>query len=313
MTHCNHFLERVDLFCTGLNERDRAAVLAGLGQPLQTIQGKTFVVKYGGNAMTDAHLQACFAQDMVLLRQLGVRVVVVHGGGPQIDAALRRLSLAGRFVQGLRVTDAATMQAAQWVLCGEVQQQIVGAIARAGGRACGLCGYDGNLFTARKLKLANANIPNAADACAEDLGQVGELHSVDASLLHTLLDAGYTPVVSPIARSADEASSLSYNVNADVVAGRLAAVMQAQRLLLLTNIAGVNNASGTTLNELNARHIAAMIADGSLSGGMLPKLAGALDAAKQGVQAVHILDGRVPHIVPMALLTQQARGTVIRA
>jgi acetylglutamate kinase len=269
------------------------------------LRGKTLVIKYGGNAMTDPALQRAFAEDVVYLQLLGIRPVVVHGGGPQIESALGKMGKKGQFIQGMRVTDAETMQIVQWVLAGEVQQEIVGLIQQAGARAVGLAGRDGGLIRARKLHLPDAQDPQRF----HDIGQVGDIVSMDTAVISDLQAAGIVPVVSPIGVGV---ANESYNINADVVASRLATELQADKLLLLTNIAGVMDKSGQLLPELTAARIDALCADGTISGGMIPKIAGALDAAKAGVGAVHIIDGRVPHALLLAVLTDQAVGTLIR-
>jgi acetylglutamate kinase len=281
-----------------------AQVLADALPFLRQYQGRTMVIKYGGNAMTDPALQAAFAQDVVMLQLVGIRPVVVHGGGPQIEAALKRLGLRGEFIQGMRVTDAPTMQAVEWVLSGEVQQQIVGLINQAGGKAVGLSGRDGGLLQAQKLAMPDAAHPGAFI----DLGQVGDVVSVDTAIVRRLQDAGCIPVISPVGVGAHNES---YNINADVVAARMATALQAEKLLMLTNISGVLDADGHLLTRLSAARIDALIADGTISGGMIPKISGALDAAKAGVQAVHIVDGRVPHVLLLEILTGQAFGTMI--
>ena len=281
-----------------------AEVLAAALPFLRQYQGRTMVIKYGGNAMTDPALQAAFAQDVVMLQLVGIRPVVVHGGGPQIEAALKRLGLRGEFIQGMRVTDAPTMQAVEWVLSGEVQQQIVGLINQAGGKAVGLSGRDGGLLQAKKLALPDAAHPGAFI----DLGQVGDVVSVDTAIVRRLQDAGCIPVISPVGVGAHNES---YNINADVVAARMATALQAEKLLMLTNISGVLDADGHLLTRLSAARIDTLIADGTISGGMIPKISGALDAAKAGVQAVHIVDGRVPHVLLLEILTGQAFGTMI--
>ncbi len=273
---------------------------------IQQYQGKTMLVKYGGNAMTDPALQAAFAQDIVLLQLLGLRPVVVHGGGPQIESALKRLGQQGRFVQGMRVTDADTMGTVQWVLAGEVQQQLVALINQAGGKAVGLTGHDGGMIRARKLRLPDQHNPDQY----HDIGQVGEIEAVDCRALLALQNAGFIPVVSPIGFGAQFES---YNINADVVAASLAVALQAEKLLMLTNIAGVLDKSGQLLTRLTPAQIDALCADGTISGGMIPKIAGALDAAKRGVGAVHIIDGRVPHGMLQEVLLGQPCGTMIHA
>jgi acetylglutamate kinase len=281
-----------------------AEVLAAALPFLRQYQGRTMVIKYGGNAMTEPALQAAFAQDVVMLQLVGIRPVVVHGGGPQIEAALKRLGLQGAFIQGMRVTDAPTMQAVEWVLSGEVQQQIVGLINQAGGKAVGLSGRDGGLLQAKKLAMPDAARPGAFI----DLGQVGDIVSVDTAVLRRLQDAGCIPVISPVGVGANNES---YNINADVVAARVATALQAEKLLMLTNISGVLDGAGQLMTRLSAAQIDAMVADGTISGGMIPKISGALEAAKAGVQAVHIVDGRVPHVLLLEILTAQAFGTMI--
>lgn len=272
---------------------------------IRQYRGKILVIKYGGNAMTEPALQQAFAQDVVLLQMLGMHPVVVHGGGPQIESALKRLGLQGQFIQGMRVTDAQTMGVVQWVLAGEVQQELVGLIDQAGGKAMGLTGRDGAMIRARKLLLKDRDDP----AKEHDVGLVGDITAVDACPVHTLLEAGYIPVVSPIGLGA---GGESYNINADVAAASLSIALQAEKLLMLTNIAGVLDKSGELLTELTPTRIDALCADGTISGGMIPKIAGALDAAKRGVKAVHILDGRVPHGMLQELLFGQPCGTMIR-
>jgi len=281
-----------------------AEVLAAALPFLRQYQGRTMVIKYGGNAMTEPALQAAFAQDVVMLQLVGIRPVIVHGGGPQIEAALKRLGLRGEFIQGMRVTDAPTMQAVEWVLSGEVQQQIVGLINQAGGKAVGLSGRDGGLLQAQKLAMPDPAHPGAF----LDLGQVGDIVSVDIAIVRRLQDAGCIPVISPVGVGANNES---YNINADVVAARMATALQAEKLLMLTNISGVLDGAGQLMTRLSAAQIDAMVADGTISGGMIPKISGALDAAKAGVQAVHIVDGRVPHVLLLEILTGQAFGTMI--
>jgi len=273
---------------------------------IRKFHGKTMVIKYGGNAMTDPALQADFAEDVVLLKLVGINPVVVHGGGPQIETVLKRLGKKGEFVQGMRVTDAETMEVVEWVLGGEVQQDIVGLINQAGGKAVGLTGRDGGMIHARKLKMVDNQDPSKE----LDVGQVGEIESIDPSVVRALQDDQFIPVISPIGFGEHNES---YNINADVVAGKLASVLKAEKLLLLTNTTGVLDKSGTLLTDLTAQRIDELFADGTISGGMLPKISGALDAAKSGVNAVHIIDGRVPHVLLLEILTEQAFGTMIRS
>jgi acetylglutamate kinase len=289
-----------------ISPHDKAEILAQALPYIRQFHGKTMVIKYGGNAMTDPALQAAFAQDVVLLKLVGINPVVVHGGGPQIENALKRLGKTGEFIQGMRVTDAETMEVVEWVLGGEVQQNIVGLINQAGGKAVGLTGRDGAMIRAQKLKILDAANP----AVEHDIGQVGDIVSVDPSVVKALQDDAFIPVISPIGFGENNES---YNINADVVAAKLAAVLQAEKLLMLTNISGVLNKAGELLTELSARQIDALFADGTISGGMMPKISGALDAAKSGVKAVHIIDGRVPHVLLLEILTDQAFGTMIRS
>ncbi len=286
--------------------RDKAEILAQALPYIRKFHGKTLVIKYGGNAMTDPALQADFAEDVVLLKLVGMNPVVVHGGGPQIETALNRLGKKGEFVQGMRVTDEETMEVVEWVLAGQVQQDIVGLINQAGGKAVGLTGRDGGLIRAKKLKV----VDNLDPTKEYDVGQVGDIVSIDPSVVKALQDDAFIPVISPIGFGENNES---YNINADVVAAKLATVLKAEKLVMLTNIKGVLDRSGALLTELTPRQIDDLIADGTISGGMLPKLAGAIDAAKSGVNAVHVVDGRVPHAMLLEILTDQAYGTMIRS
>ena len=286
--------------------RDKAEILAQALPYIRRFHGKTMVIKYGGNAMTDPELQADFAEDVVLLKLVGMNPVVVHGGGPQIEQALKRLGKTAQFIQGMRVTDAETMEVVEWVLAGEVQQDIVGLINQAGGKAVGLTGRDGGLIRARKLTMVDNSDPSKQ----HDIGQVGDIVSIDPSVVKALQDDQFIPVISPIGFGEENES---YNINADVVAGKLATVLRAEKLLLLTNTPGVLDKSGQLLIDLSAREIDELFADGTISGGMLPKISGALDAARSGVNSVHIIDGRVPHSLLLEILTDQAYGTMIRS
>ena len=286
--------------------RDKAEILAQALPYIRKFHGKTIVIKYGGNAMTDPALQADFAEDVVLLKLVGLNPVVVHGGGPQIDAALNKIGKKGQFIQGMRVTDEETMEVVEWVLAGEVQQDIVGLINAAGGKAVGLTGRDGGMIRARKLKLIDLEDP----AKEHDVGSVGEIEAIDPSVVKALQDDQFIPVISPIGFGEHNES---YNINADLVASKLAEILKAEKLMLLTNIKGVLDKEGNLLTDLTARRIDELIADGTISGGMLPKIAGALDAAKSGVNAVHIVDGRVPHAMLLEILTEAAYGTMIRS
>ena len=289
-----------------ITPRDQAEILAQALPYIRRFHGKTLVIKYGGNAMTDPALQQDFAEDIVLLKLVGMNPIVVHGGGPQIDDALTKIGKKGTFVQGMRVTDEETMGVVEWVLAGEVQQDIVGLINAAGGKAVGLTGRDGGLIRARKLKLLDPKDPSIE----HDVGQVGEITAIDPSVVKALQDDQFIPVISPIGFGEHNES---YNINADLVAAKLATVLKAEKLMLLTNTPGVLDKSGQLLTNLSAREIDALFADGTISGGMLPKISGALDAAKSGVHAVHIIDGRVPHAMLLEVLTDQAYGTMIRS
>ena len=286
--------------------REQAQILAKALPYIRQFHGKTIVIKYGGNAMTDPALQADFAADVVLLKLVGMNPVVVHGGGPQIENALHRLGKKGEFIQGMRVTDAETMEVVEWVLAGEVQQDIVGLINQAGGKAVGLTGRDGGMIRAQKLKM----LDNQDPSIEHDVGQVGDITSIDPSVVKALQEDAFIPVISPIGFGVHNES---YNINADVVASKLATVLKAEKLVLLTNTAGVLDKAGQLLTNLSARQIDGLFADGTISGGMLPKISGALDAAKSGVNAVHIIDGRISHVLLLEILTDQAFGTMIRS
>ena len=289
-----------------MSNLNSAEILAQALPYIRKFHGKTLVIKYGGNAMTDPALQKAFAEDVVLLKLVGMNPVVVHGGGPQIENALNRLGKKGEFIQGMRVTDDETMEVVEWVLGGEVQQDIVGLINQAGGKAVGLTGRDGAMIRARKLRLHDQQDPSKE----YDVGSVGDIVSIDPSVVQALQDDAFIPVVSPIGFGDNNES---YNINADVVAAKLATVLQAEKLLMLTNIRGVLDKQGNLLEELSPRRIDELCEDGTISGGMIPKIAGALDAAKSGVKAVHIIDGRVPHAMLLEVLTDQAFGTMIRS
>ncbi|HEU4621135.1 MAG TPA: acetylglutamate kinase [Burkholderiaceae bacterium] len=289
-----------------VNPRLKAEILAEALPFIRNFHGRTLVIKYGGNAMTDPALQADFAEDVVLLKLVGMNPVVVHGGGPQIDEALAKIGKKGEFIQGMRVTDEETMEVVEWVLGGEVQQDIVGLINHAGGKAVGLTGRDGGLIRARKLLMKDKNDPSKE----HDIGHVGEIVSIDPSVVKALQDDQFIPVISPIGFGENNES---YNINADIVAGKLAEVLKAEKLVLLTNTVGVLDKSGALLTKLTARRIDELFADGTISGGMLPKISGALDAARAGVNSVHIIDGRVPHCLLLEVLTEKGVGTMIKS
>jgi acetylglutamate kinase len=271
---------------------------------IKRFHGKTIVIKYGGNAMTEEVLQRSFAHDVVLLKLIGLNPIVVHGGGPQIDEALRRIGKQGTFIQGMRVTDAETMEVVEWVLGGQVQQDIVLMINEAGGKAVGLTGKDGCLIQARKKMMPNKDDP----ANPIDIGFVGDIAQVEPAVVKALQDDQFIPVISPIGYGED---GLAYNINADIVAGKMAEVLGAEKLLMMTNTPGVLNKDGQLLRSLSAQTIDALFADGTISGGMLPKISSALDAARKGVKSVHVVDGRVPHCLLLEILTDRGVGTMI--
>jgi acetylglutamate kinase len=284
----------------------KAQILAEALPYIRRFHGKTLVIKYGGNAMTDLALQKSFALDVVLLKLVGMNPVVVHGGGPQIETLLKRLDIKSEFVQGMRVTDEATMDVVEMVLGGEVNKEIVTLISQAGGKAVGLTGKDGGFIRARKMLLPSKERP----AEMVDIGQVGEIVSIDPSVIDTLEQGGFIPVVAPIGVGEN---GESYNINADLVAGKLAEILKAEKLLLLTNTPGVLDKDGKLLTGLTPKKIDALVTDGTLSGGMLPKISSALDAARAGVKSVHIIDGRVEHALLLEVLTDEGVGTLIRS
>jgi acetylglutamate kinase len=284
----------------------KAGVLAEALPYIKRFHGKTIVVKYGGNAMTDEHLKQCFARDVVLLKLVGMNPVVVHGGGPQIESLLARVGKKGEFVQGMRVTDAETMDLVEMVLGGQVNKEIVNLINQHGGKAVGLTGKDGNFIRAKKLLMKNKDAPGDLI----DIGQVGDIVSIDPSLI-ALLDSGaFIPVIAPIGVGSE---GETYNINADVVAGKIAEVLKAEKLVLLTNTPGVLDQSGKLITGITPKQIDDMVANGTLSGGMLPKISSALDAARGGVKGVHIIDGRVEHALLLEILTDEGVGTLIKS
>ncbi|MCX8145450.1 MAG: acetylglutamate kinase [Azovibrio sp.] len=284
----------------------KAGILAEALPYIRRFQGKTLVIKYGGNAMTEEHLKQRFAPDVVLLKLVGMNVVVVHGGGPQIEHLLTRVGKKGEFVQGMRVTDAETMEVVEMVLGGQVNKDVVNLINQAGGKAVGLTGKDGNFIRAKKLMLPNKD--NPGDLI--DVGLVGDITSIDPSLIGLLDSGAFIPVIAPIGVGKD---GETYNINADVVAGKIAEVLKAEKLVLLTNTPGVLDKAGNLLTGITPKEIDAMVADGTLSGGMLPKISSALDAARNGVKSVHIIDGRVEHALLLEILTDHGVGTMIKS
>ena len=284
----------------------KAAVLAEALPYIRRFHGKTVVIKYGGNAMTEDHLKQSFARDIILLRLVGILPVVVHGGGPQIESLLSKVGKKGEFIQGMRVTDNETMDIVEMVLAGQVNKEIVELINHAGGKAVGLTGQDGGLIRARKM-MVKAD-PGSQEVL--DLGHVGEIESVDPAIIHSLLASGFVPVIAPIGSGRE---GETYNINADLVAGKIAEILKAEKLILMTNTPGVLDKDGRLLTGLSAREIDALFADGTISGGMLPKISSALEAARSGVHSVHIVDGRVPHCLLLEILTNEGVGTMIRS
>jgi acetylglutamate kinase len=284
----------------------KAEILSEALPYIRRFHGRTIVVKYGGNAMTQQALKESFAHDVVLLKLVGMKPVVVHGGGPQIDGALERVGKKSEFIQGMRVTDAETMEIVEWVLAGQVQQELVMLINRFGGQAVGLTGKDGGLIRARRMNLPDRDDPRRT----YDLGQVGEIEAIDPSLVRALQDDAFIPVISPIGFGGD---GLSYNINADLVAGKIAEILGAEKLVLLTNTPGVLDREGRLITGLSATRVRELFADGTISGGMLPKISSALEAAQSGVNSVHIIDGRVDHCLLLEILTDRGVGTMIRS
>ena len=276
---------------------------------IKRFQGKTIVIKYGGNAMVDETLKRGFARDVVLMKLVGINPVIVHGGGPQIGSLLQRLGKASEFVQGMRVTDAETMDVVEMVLGGLVNKEIVNFINQHGGSAVGLTGKDGDLIRARKL-LLKRDAPELQAPEIIDIGHVGEVQSIDPAVIHMLVKGNFIPVIAPIGVGED---GRSYNINADLVAGKVAEVLKAEKLLLLTNTAGLLDAKGNLIPELEVGRIQALIDEGVISGGMLPKIGCAIDAVKSGVKSAHVIDGRVEHAVMLDLFTDTGVGTLIRS
>lgn len=275
---------------------------------LQRYAGRTFVVKYGGHAMGDPELARDFAEDVVLLKAVGINPVVVHGGGPQIGAMLKKLGVESRFVDGLRVTDKETAQVAEMVLSGSINKELVGWIAAAGGKALGISGKDAGLVTARKVT-RTVKDPDSNIESVVDLGFVGEPAKVDTTILETTCAAGMIPVIAPIGAGED---GHTYNINADTMAGAIAAALGAARLFLLTDVAGVLDKNGVLLTDLNPAKIAELKADGTISGGMIPKLETCVHAVEAGCEAAVVLDGRVPHAMLLEIFTSRGAGTLIR-
>ena len=282
----------------------KAAVLSEALPYIRRFAGSVFVIKYGGNAMTEQHLKEGFARDTVLLKMIGIHPVIVHGGGPQINEMLEKIGKKGEFVQGMRVTDAETMKIVEMVLGGSVNKEIVSLINRSGGRAVGITGRDDRFIRAQKLLL---DIPGQKSA---DIGQVGTVAAIDTALVHHIIAHGGIPVIAPVG---EDENGAAFNINADLVAGKLAEEMQAEKLLMMTNTGGVMDKNSSLIPRLDTRRIAELTADGTLFGGMLPKIQSALDAATHGVKAVHIIDGRTPNALLLETLTDEGIGTMISA
>ena len=291
---------------TQISPAQEAAILAEALPYIKRFHGKTIVVKFGGNAMVDEHLKQCFARDVALLKLVGMNVVVVHGGGPQIENLLTRVGKKGEFIQGMRVTDAETMEIVEMVLGGQVNKDVVNLINQAGGKAVGLTGKDSGMVRAKKLLLHNRD--NYEDLI--DIGMVGDITAIDPSLISHLQAGAFIPVIAPIGVGEN---GETYNINADVVAGKIAEVLKAEKLALLTNTPGVLDKDGKVVTDVTPAQIDAMVADGTLFGGMLPKIHSALDAARNGVKSVHILDGRVEHALLLEILTSHGFGTMIKS
>ncbi|MBV8032806.1 MAG: acetylglutamate kinase [Betaproteobacteria bacterium] len=283
---------------------EKARILGEALPYIQRFHGKTIVVKYGGNAMTDEVLKADFARDVVLLKLVGMNPVVVHGGGPQIEELLSRLGKKGEFVQGMRVTDHETMDVVEMVLGGHVNKEVVELINQAGGKAVGLTGQDGAFIRAKKMLISSKENGQV------DIGQVGEVESIDPAVIAALEQGGFIPVVAPIGTGAD---GTTYNINADLVAGKLAEILRAEKLVVMTNTPGVLDKTGKLLTGLTPKKIDGLVEQGVISGGMLPKIGSALDAARNGVKSVHIIDGRIPHALLLEVLTDEGVGTLIKS
>lgn len=286
---------------------DVARVLTEALPYIQRFTGKTIVVKFGGNAMVADDLTASFARDIVLMKLVGMNPVVVHGGGPQINELLEKLNIQSHFINGMRVTDSATMDVVEMVLGGSVNKALVTLLNRNGGKAIGITGKDGGLIRARKLTVTHKT-PEMEAPEIIDIGQVGEVMAIDTAIIDTLVASNFIPVIAPIGF---DDSGASYNINADLVAGKVAEVLKAEKLMLLTNVAGLMDKSGNVLTGLSTQQVDGLIADGTIYGGMLPKIQCALDAVKGGVTSAHIIDGRVPHAVLLEIFTHQGVGTLI--
>ncbi len=293
---------------TAKSAMNTAEVLTEALPYIQRFAGKTIVIKYGGNAMTEDHLKASFARDIVLMKTVGINPIVVHGGGPQIGDQLKRIGKKSEFIQGMRVTDRETMDVVEMVLGGLVNKEIVSLINQHGGKAVGLTGKDGGMIHAKKLTFTKNN-PEMDVPEIIDIGHVGEVDGIDTEVLDMLVHGNFIPVVAPIGVGDD---GQSYNINADLVAGKLAETLQVEKLILLTNIAGLLDKDDNLLTGLTAERISELIEDGTIYGGMLPKIGCALDAVKNGVNTAHIIDGRVQHAVLLEIFTNDGVGTLIK-
>ncbi|MFT6310565.1 MAG: acetylglutamate kinase [Porticoccus sp.] len=289
------------------NSLTTAKVLTEALPYIQKFAGKTVVVKFGGNAMVDPELNHHFARDIVLMKSVGMNPVVVHGGGPQIGSLLAKLNIESRFIDGMRVTDSQTMDVVEMVLGGSVNKEIVGTINQHGGKAIGITGKDGNLIQAKKLNVTRVT-PETDVSEIIDMGHVGQITKINTAVIDMLTQSDFIPVIAPIGIGSD---GMSYNINADIVAGKIAEVLQAEKLVLLTNVPGLMDKSGEVLTGLTTKQVDDFIADGTIHGGMLPKIRCALEAVKSGVHAAHIIDGRVPHAVLLEVLTSTGVGTLI--
>lgn len=290
------------------NEAQTTAQVISRALPyIQRFAGKTVVVKYGGNAMVDDHLKESFARDIVLMKAVGINPVVVHGGGPQIGELLERLDIKSEFIDGMRVTDSKTMDVVEMVLGATINKEIVNLISNAGGKAFGVTGKDGQLIKAKKMRVSHKT-PEMSVPEIIDIGHVGEVESINQSVINMLEQGGFIPVIAPIGVGLD---GESYNINADLVAGKVAEVLQAEKLMLLTNVSGLQDKEGEVLTGLSVDRVDELIADGTIYGGMLPKISCALDAVKSGVPYAHIIDGRVDHAVMLEIFTDEGVGTLI--
>jgi acetylglutamate kinase len=287
---------------------DIASVLTEALPYIKRFNGKTIVIKYGGNAMSDSDLKSGFAQDVVLMKLVGMNPVIVHGGGPQIAELLKRIGKESRFYEGMRVTDSETMDIVEMVLGGQVNKDIVNLVNKHGGSAVGLTGKDGTLIQARKLVFTR-NIPEMNAPEIIDIGHVGEVASIDTAVINMLIQGNFIPVIAPIGVGED---GQSYNINADLVAGKLAEVMNAEKLILLTNTAGLLDKDGKVLTGLSVKEVNQLINDNIIHGGMLPKIRSALEAVNNGVKTAHIIDGRVQHAVLLEIFTDKGVGTLIQ-